>query len=112
MQLLGHGALLCWGMWQSISIDLKEEVQWWHQRFGMQKAAHCHELGWSHSVSINRTVVPLATAAMNGYIFYVVLLVSPVMYEIQISQVTQECFNNPFSDVLQVCENTCLIILL
>lgn len=55
----------------------------------------------------------MASLAMNSYAFYVIVLLSAVaVWEIPISRVTHEYFNNPFSDIVQVCENTYLIILL
>lgn len=49
---------------------------------------------------------------MSGYIFYVIIVSTVAKCEIKISQLTYECFNNPFSDTAQVFENTYLMKLL
>lgn len=46
---------------------------------------------------------------MSSCIFCVIIVSTVAMHEIKISQLTYECFNNPFSDTAQVCENTYLI---
>lgn len=49
---------------------------------------------------------------MSSYIFCVIIVSTITMCEIKISQLTYECFNNPFSDTTHICENTYLIKLL